>query len=526
MAADSLMNLYRYREEVAWAPRPKKLPVTLVTGFLGAGKTSLVTHILTNKHNLKVAAAVNDFAEVNIDGQIVRGTQAHNDVVELSNGCLCCSISGEFKQAVYKLLQDCDIGKIDYLLVETSGVTDPQRTILTLEEEYGKMYRVRLDAVVTVVDTDALVSKLGEDSDGSSQLSGLGSVAAVSQLRCADIILLNKKDLVSEKQLARAKAFAEQLAPGVRVYSCNHGAVPLHWIMEVDEVSSSQVVTHEVTETAYTVSLEGGRKSKERHQRQERDGGNNGHHEHSSKEHLSADEFTSLVYESSSPLCLERFQEFLGKGFPAGLQRMKGTVWFQENRSVLYSFHMSGRQRYDLTALQSSPLAGTLAVQLVAIGKIDTETVHSQLDQCTKVVDVVPAAFQRYKNIMEELVSRDDRFQVKFDDDKESDIAAQCNSYVDFRLTGCVEYGVTVEEAASFHGINFNQMNLDLAKWINGSSSKVSVLPVRLPLGTVVCRHGVMPENEFLETWKLAQDAASKIADKHFRAVGVCKCGR
>ena len=514
--ADSLMNLYRYREEVAWAPRPKKLPVTLITGFLGAGKTSLVTHILTNKHNLKVAAAVNDFAEVNIDGQIVRGTQAHNDVVELSNGCLCCSISGEFKQAVYKLLQDCDIGKIDYLLVETSGVTDPQQTIMTLEEEYGKMYRVRLDAVVTVVDTDALVSKLGEDS---SQLSGLGSVAAMSQLKCADIVLLNKKDLVSEKQLARAKAFVEQLAPGVRVHSCNHGAVPLHWIMEVDEVSSSQVVTHEFTETAYTVSLEGGRKNKERHQRKEKI---DGQHKHGSKEHLSADEFTSLVYESSSPLYLERFQEFLGKGFPAGLQRMKGTVWFQENRSVLYSFHMSGRQRYDLTALQSSPLAGTLAVQLVAIGKIDTEAVRSQLDQCTKNTEAAPATLLHYKTTMEELVSQDDRFQVKFEDNE----SAQSNNYVDFRLTGCVEYGVTVEEAASFHGINFNQMNLDLAKWINGSSSRVSILPVRLPMGTVVCRHGVMPENEFLETWKLAQDAASKIADKYFRAVGVCKCGR
>ena len=523
MAADSLCNLYRYREEVAWAPKPKHLPVTLITGFLGAGKTSLVTHILSNKHNLKVAAAVNDFAEVNIDGQIVRGTQAHDEVVELSNGCLCCSISGEFRKAVWKLLQDCDIGKVDYLLVETSGVTDPQQTISTLEEEYGKMYRVRLDAVVTVVDTDALVSKLGEEVDGSAQLRGLGSVAALSQLKCADIILLNKKDLVSEDQLARAKAFVEHLAPGVRVYSCNHGAVPLHWIMEVNEVSSgSQVVSHEVTEPAYTVSLDGGKKSKERHLRQEKSGQENGHHDHSGKEHLSADEFVSLVYESSSPLCLGKFQEFLGAKFPGGLQRMKGTVWFQANRSVLYSFHMSGRQRYDLTPVHSGPLAGSFKVQLVAIGKIDTDTVQSQLEQCTNPV-AEESKFMLYKNTLKELVSKDDRFQFKDGLDEATDVSSSC---IDFRLTGCVDYGVTEEEAAGFHGINFNQMNLDLAKWINGSSERISVLPARLSSGMVVCRHSVLPESGFPNTWRLAQEAAGKIADRYYRAVGVCKCGR
>lgn len=463
---------------------------------------------------------MNDFAEVNIDGQIVRGTQAHDDVVELSNGCLCCSISGEFKKAVWKLLQDCDIGKIDYLVVETSGVTDPQQTISTLEEEYGKMYRVRLDAVVTVVDTDALVSKLGEDT---SQLQGLGSVAAVSQLKCADVVLLNKKELVSEDQLARAKAFVHKLVPGVQVYNCNHCAVPLHWIMEVNEVASgSQVVSHEVTTSAYTVSLEGGKKSKERHQRA---GQGTGHSEHCSRDHLSADDFTSLVFESTSPLCLSRFQAFLGRGFPAGIQRMKGTVWFQENRSVLYTFHMSGRHRYDLTPLQTGSLAGAFKVQLVAIGRINVESVLSQLEQCVPpLTEGGGHTLQDCKAALEEKVSKDDRFQVGVKESGEADATGNC--YVDYRLTGCVEYGVTEEEAADFHGINFNQMNLELAKWVNGSSDRVSVLPVTLPSGVVVCRHGVLEESGFLEAWKLAQDAAGKIVDNFYRAVGVCKCGR
>ena len=518
---DTLCNLYLHREEVAWAPQQKQLPVTLITGFLGAGKTSLVTHILHNKHNLKVAAAVNDFAEVNIDGQIVRGTQVHDDVVELSNGCLCCSISGEFKKAVWSLLQDCDIGKIDYLVVETSGVSDPQQTISTLEEEYGKMYRVRLDAVVTVVDTDDLVAKLGEDTDGASQLKGLGSVAAVSQLKCADVVLLNKKDLVSKKQLTRAKDFIECLVPGVRVYSCTQCAVPLHWIMEVDEVAAgSQVVSHEVTTSAYTVSLKGGEKNKERHLRGAEDGGR--HHEHSGgRGHLSADEFSSLVFESSKPLSLARFQAFLGKEFPPGLQRMKGTAWFEENCSVLYTFHMSGRRRYDMAPLanQANSLTGSFMVQLVGIGKINVDVVRSQLEKCVYTGEESSSyILQQRKATLEKMVSGDDRFQAI------EGLGAAC--YVDFRLTGCVEYGVTEEEAAGFHGINFNQMNTELARRVNGSSDKVSLLPVVLPSGVVVCRHGVLEESDFSEAWRVAQDAAGKIVDKFYRAVGVCKCGR
>ena len=195
---DNICNLYAHREAAAWAPKKKYLPVTLVTGFLGAGKTTLLSYVLNNKHNLKVAAAVNDFASLNVDGQIVRGNKQHDSVVELTNGCLCCSISSQFQSAVWNLLQDADIGKIDCLLIETSGVSDPLATIATLEQDYGKMYRIRLDCVVTVVDTDALVSRLEAKEEDVLQ-----SAAADSQLQCADIVLLNKRDLISSSQLER-----------------------------------------------------------------------------------------------------------------------------------------------------------------------------------------------------------------------------------------------------------------------------------------------------------------------------------
>ena len=237
---DSLCNLYDHREKMSWAPKKRHLPVTLVTGFLGAGKTTLLNHVLTNKHNLRIAAAVNDFAAINIDSQIVRGNKAHDSVVALTNGCLCCSISGEFQSAVWELLQDADIGKIDYLLIETSGVTDPQATIATLEQDYGKMYRIRLDTVVTVVDTDALASKLSGDKGTEGDGGILGAVAADSQLKCADVVLLNKRDLVTAKQFENARLWVQSHVPGVQVYGCQKCAVPLHYIMEVNEVAAGQ----------------------------------------------------------------------------------------------------------------------------------------------------------------------------------------------------------------------------------------------------------------------------------------------
>ena len=514
---DTLTNLYVHRENAAWAPKKRHLPVTLVTGFLGAGKTTLLNHILTNKHNLKVAAAINDFAAINIDSQIVRGNKAHDSVVELTNGCLCCSISGEFQTAVWTLLQDADIGKIDYLLIETSGVTDPHKTIATLEQDYGRMYRIRLDAVVTVVDTDALVATV---TQGDTALS---ATAADSQLKCADVVLLNKKDLVSEEQLEKAKEFIKAYTPGVQVYSCVKCAVPLHYIMEVNEVSAGpQLVSHEVTTAAYTVSLDGGVMNKERQQRPKDTGDSS-----KSAQHLSQDEFSSTVFESSEPFSLGAFQAFLGSRFPTGVSRIKGTVWFEENRSYLYSFHMSGRQRYEIVpcASMNDSLTGAFSVQLVAIGRaIDPQDVRCSLEDCLASRHrgsglVLHPAYQTARAVVKE----DDRFELigeGFNTDSHPNYR-----YVDFRVTGCVEYGKTAEEASGIYGIDFTKMNLELAKRVNGSSGPVSILPVLLPAGIQVCRHALDKDVSFDVAWKLVTDIAASLIVEFYRAVGYCKCG-
>lgn len=522
---DSLCNLYVHRENAAWAGKKKQLPVTLVTGFLGAGKTTLLNHVLSNKHNLRIAAAVNDFAAINIDSQIVKSNRDHDSVVELTNGCLCCSISGEFQTAVWNLLQDADIGKIDYLMIETSGVTDPLATIATLEQDYGRMYRIRLDAVVTVVDTDALVAKL----EGGDLLI-LESSAADSQLKCADVVLLNKKDLVTESQLVKAKEYISSYVPGCQIYACERCAVPLNYLMEVREVAAgSTVVSHEVASAAYTINQMPGDMSEERQRRVKE----------SLKEakevgHILKDEFNSIVFESKAPFRLAAFQAVLGKSFPKGVSRMKGTLWFAEDRSHLYSFHMSGRQRYEIT-LQASvreSLVGSFSIQLVAIGRgIDGEFVKKLLNDCvaerdtnTKYIIDTGPLYSASKTI----IANDARFEIveqsNFDPQSGQLLPTQTN-YVDFRVTGVIEYGVSVEEASKVYGIDFNRMNRELAKRVNGSSRPVCLLPVQLPTGVEVCRHALSGDTPFLPLFGVVSEVSDRLIVEFFRAVGYCKCG-
>lgn len=520
---DNLCNLYLHRENAAWGKKKKQLPVTLVTGFLGAGKTTLLNHVLSNKHNLRIAAAVNDFAAINIDSQIVKSNRAHDSVVELTNGCMCCSISGEFQTAVWNLLQDADIGKIDYLMIETSGVTDPLATIATLEQEYGKMYRIRLDAVVTVVDTDVLMTKIEQKDD-----SLLESAAADSQLKCADVVLLNKKDLVTESQLEEAKAYISKYIPGSQIYSCERCAVPLHYLMEVSEVTSvSTVVSHEIASAAYRLNEAPGSMSQERQRRikENMDAAKQ-------QGHIRKDEFNSLVFESKVPFSLGAFQAFLGKGFPTGVSRMKGTLWFAEERSRLYSFHMSGRQRYEITSQASvgESLVGSFSVQLVVIGRgIDTDAILNTLEGCVAADSprIVPSSTEALYAQAKALVAGDPRFEVvetNFDPYSGEQVATQ-TTCIDFRVTGVIDYGVSLEEASKIHGIDFNRMNIELAKRVNGSTKPVCLLPVQLPNGAQVCRHALVDAAPFDEVFQLVVDASKKLINEFFRAVGYCKCG-
>ena len=171
------------------APHAHRLPVTIITGFLGSGKTTLLNHILASQHGLKIAVIVNEIGEIGIDGELI--VSAGDGMMELSNGCICCSINNDLVDTIFQVLERRE--PVDYVIVETTGLADPLPIILTfLRSEFRN--RVRVDSVITVADAE------------NFSLDHFDSLAAYNQLRYADVVLLNKCDLVKDHVVGAIEA--------------------------------------------------------------------------------------------------------------------------------------------------------------------------------------------------------------------------------------------------------------------------------------------------------------------------------
>src|ERR1700730_936630 len=191
-----------------------RLPVTVITGFLGSGKTSLIKHILTNQQGLCTAVIVNELSEIGIDSDLI--ASAADNMVELENGCICCSINNDFLDAIFRILNR----RVDYLVVETSGVSDPLPVVLTfLRSEL--LDRVRIDSILTVADA------------ASFCLDQFESRAARNQLCRGDVILLNKCDLVGAERLQTLEDTIRTLKPQARIVRTTQCRVALPLVLSV-----------------------------------------------------------------------------------------------------------------------------------------------------------------------------------------------------------------------------------------------------------------------------------------------------
>ncbi len=197
---------------------PDRIPATVVTGFLGSGKTTLINRILNEQHGKKLAVIVNEFGEISIDGQLV----VHDDqaeLVEFNNGCLCCTVRGDLIETLGRLQERA--GKLDGILIETTGLADPAPVASTFFVADDVKAGIRLDAFVTVVDAVNLEANLAQSNE------------AVEQVAFSDVILINKIDLVSPEQVRSIEARIRKLNPLATIHHTANAEIDIAKVIDV-----------------------------------------------------------------------------------------------------------------------------------------------------------------------------------------------------------------------------------------------------------------------------------------------------
>jgi len=250
-----------------------KTPVTVLTGFLGAGKTTLLNRILTEQHGKKYAVIVNEFGEAGIDNDLV--VNADEEVFEMNNGCICCTVRGDLIRILGGLMKRAE--KFDAILLETTGLADPAPVAQTFFVDDDVAAKTRLDAVVTLVDACHFETQV-EDSH-----------EAAEQVAFADLILINKVDLVSAQQVERIESRIRAMNPYARITHCEQCGVPLDGVLGQDAFNLARVLEIEP------------------------------HFLDEDHAHEHDDEVTSISLETDQPLDPDRFHEWFG-----GLLREKG----------------------------------------------------------------------------------------------------------------------------------------------------------------------------------------------------------
>ncbi len=337
----------------------KVVPITVLTGYLGAGKTTLMNHILTNQEGYKVAVIVNDIGEVNIDAKLISDggfikEEDKGKVVPLSNGCICCTLKEDLISQIVDILKT---GMFDYILIEASGICEPlpiAQTISFLEDSLEKQAGrkiCRLDNVVTVVDAMRLADEFGSGKDLEKENLDEEDIEnlLIQQIEFCNLIILNKVDEVSKEQLAEIKEVIKNLQPNARIIETNYAKVDVKMVIDTCNFDFEKTAAS----AGWVEGLD--KEVEEDDDDDDDDHDEHDHHEHHHEHHHDhehneeegeAEEYgiSTFVYMSRKPFSSKKFEDYVNNHFPKEVIRCKGLVWFANDYNMSYLFEQAGRQ--------------------------------------------------------------------------------------------------------------------------------------------------------------------------------------
>ena len=411
--------------------REKEIPVLLLTGYLGSGKTTLVNHILANEKGIKFAVIVNDIGEVNIDADLIQkgGVVGKKDdsLVALQNGCICCTLKADLIEQINELLET---ERFDYIVIEASGICEPEpiaQTICSiprLGKEYTRHGICRLDCITTVVDALRLQSEFacGEELTRNNIDEEDIENLVIQQIEFCNIILLNKASEVQPEELKRIRKILQTLQPGAEIIECDYANVALEKLIHTDlfnfeRVATSagwirgieRLATEEEEREAHGKHQEHTEEDHEvHHHHHDNEDNEEHHHHHHHHEGGEVEEYGigTFVYYRRPAFKLHKFNEFISKHWPRNVIRAKGICYFSNDRDMSFLFEQAGTQKQlreaglwyatapeeDLIQLmQQEPglmhdwdaQYGDRMQKIVFIGQhLDKEAIAKELDAC------------------------------------------------------------------------------------------------------------------------------------------------
>ena len=352
--------------------KDKRVPVSLITGYLGAGKTTVLNHVLSNQEGYKVAVIVNDIGEVNIDASLIaKGgnvTQKDDNLVPLSNGCICCTLKVDLMNQIIELAKS---GNFDYILIEASGICEPgpiAGSICMLDgtDKSFKMPAVAyLDNVTTVVDAKRMADEFGSgasllnDDLDEEDIENL----LIQQIEYCTTIVLNKIDDVNEKEKADVLDVIKALQPKANIIETNYGKVDVADILSTGRFDYEKILNS--AGWVQAMELEGENSEtiehdEHHHDHDEHEHHDHHHHDHDEHEHHAghhhhhhhhdegeAEEYgiSTFVYQNVKPFDKAKFEDYISDNFPKEVIRAKGLFWIAEEPDIAFIFEQSGKQK-------------------------------------------------------------------------------------------------------------------------------------------------------------------------------------